>query len=184
MNNSLVAIKEKFVKAIEHLKQELNQLRTGRANPALVERLEVEAYGTKSPLIELASITVPEVRQIVIQPWDPNIVKEVEKAITNSNLGVTPTIDGKLLRVNIPSLNEERRKELIKIMTGMLEQARVQIRNIREDFNRNLKKQEKEGEISEDELFASQKELQKQVDQFNEEIKNLGEAKEKEIMTI
>lgn len=176
--------KERFTKSLEHIKTELSQLRTGRANPALVERIIVEAYGSKSPLIELASINIPEARQIVIQPWDPSIVKDIDRAITASNLGVSPTVDGKILRINLPTLTEERRKELIKIMQGILEQGKVQVRNMREDINKTLKNQEKAGDISEDELFAAQKDLQKIVDDINVEIKKIGEAKEKEIMTI
>lgn len=176
--------KERFNKAIEHLKVELSQLRTGRAHPSLVERIMVEAYGAKTPLIELASINIPEVRQILIQPWDASIVKDIERAITASNLGVSPTVDGKILRINLPALNEERRKELIKVMQGILETGKVQIRSVREDVNKTLKNQEKSGDLSEDELFAAQKELQKIVEDANEEIKQIGEAKEKEIMTI
>ena len=176
--------KDRLNKALEHLKTELGQLRTGRASPGLVEHILVEAYGTKAPLIELASITVPEARQLVIQPWDANIVKDIERAITASNLGVAPTVDGKILRVNLPALNEERRKELIKIMQAILEQAKVQIRSQREDINKSLKNQEKAGDISEDELIAALKELQKIVDDANEQVKKLGEGKEKEIMTI
>ncbi len=177
-------LKEKLNRSIDHLKVELNQLRTGRASPSLVEHLLIEAYGTKTPLIELASINTPEIRQIVIQPWDPNIIKDIEKTIKISNLGITPTIDGQIIRLNLPSLTEERRKELIKIMVGILESTRVQIRSIREDINKTLKNQERAGDISEDEMFAAQKELQKMIDDFNEQIKKLGEAKEKEIMTI
>ncbi|MFA4937270.1 MAG: ribosome recycling factor [Patescibacteria group bacterium] len=179
-----INIKEKLNKVIEHLKNELNQLRTGRASPSLVENIQIEAYGTKTPLIELASINAPEVRQIIIQPWDPSIIKDIEKAIKISNLGITPTVDGQIIRLNLPSLTEERRKELIKIMAGILEVTRVQIRSIREDINKTLKNQERDGDISEDEMFAAQKELQKIVEDFNEQIKKLGEAKEKDIMTI
>ncbi len=175
---------ERFNKTIEHLKIELGALRTGRASPSLVENILVEAYDTKTKLIELASITTPEIRQILIQPWDKNIIKDIANAITTSSLDLSPQVDGQVIRVNLPQLTEERRKELIKLMNGILEKARVQIRNIREDINKNLKNQEKDGEISEDQLFSAQKELQKIVDNFNEQIKKLGETKEKEIMTI
>ncbi|MFH1111656.1 MAG: ribosome recycling factor [Patescibacteria group bacterium] len=176
--------REKFSKAVNHFKMELNQLRTGRASPSLVEYLPIDAYGIKTPLIELASINTPEIRQILIQPWDPNIIKDIEKAIKASSLGLTPTVDGQFIRLNLPALTEERRKEIIKIMTGMLEVAKVQIRSIREDINKSLKTQERAGDISEDEMFAAQKELQKIVEGFNEQVKLLSESKEKEIMTI
>ncbi len=183
--NQLPSInQERFNKTIEHLKTELGTLRTGRASPSLVENIQVEAYDTKTKLIELASITTPETRQILIQPWDKSIIKEISQAIASSSLGLTPQVDGQVIRVNLPQLTEERRKELIKLMNGILENARVQVRNIREDVNKGLRNQEKEGKISEDQLFAAQKELQKIVDGFNEQIKKLGEIKEKEIMTI
>ena len=184
MHAQVVVAKEKINVAVDHLKNELKQLRTGRANPALVEHLIVDAYGSKTPLRELASITTPEVRQILIQPWDVGIIKDVEKAITTSALGLNPTVDGHVLRVNLPDLTEERRKELIKIMNVMLEKSRVAIRSTREDILKDVKKQEREGEISEDELFAAQKDLQKIIDDTNEGIKKLGEEKEKDIMTI
>ena len=180
----IITAKEKIHGSIEHLKNELKQLRTGRANPALVEHLLVESYGAKTPLRELASITTPEVRQILIQPWDPAIIKDIDKAITASTLGLNPTVDGQVLRINLPALNEERRKELIKIMNGMIEKARVSIRAAREDSLKDIKKQERDGDISEDDLFSAQKDLQKMIDDINEEIKKLGDVKEKEIMTV
>lgn len=184
MQPQLASTQDKVQGSLKHVKLELKQLRTGRASPSLVEHLLVEVYGSKTELRELASITTPEVRQILIQPWDPSIIKEVEKAIAASSLGLNPSVDGQVLRINLPALNEERRKELIKVMNGMLEKARVSIRSAREEALKDLKRQERESKISEDELFAGQKELQKIVDEANEEVKKIGETKEKEIMTV
>ncbi len=177
--------KGKFEKTIEFLINELNQIRTGRAHPSLVENIQVEAYNAKTPLIQLASISVPEPRQILIQPWDKSVIKDIERAIQTSNLDLNPIIDSdNLIRINIPSLNEERRQSLIKLVDQKLEEAKVSIRNGREEIIKNWRSLEKEGEISEDDLFANQKEIQKIVDQYNAQIKEVGEKKSQEILTI
>lgn len=171
-------------KVIEHFKAELSSLRTGRASSGLVDHLEVEYYGTRTPLIQIAQITVPEPRVITIQPYDKSALKDIEKAIQVSNLGINPVNDGNYIRLVIPSMTEERRKELVKIVSQTTERARVAVRNIREEVWKEIQRQEKEGEISEDDKISGKEQLQKQVDKYNEEIKKIAEAKEKEVMTI
>ena len=173
-----------FQKAIDHLKSELSTLRTGRANSSLVENLNVEYYGTPTPLIQIAQISVPEPRVIAIQPYDKSALKDIEKAIQQSNIGITPVNDGNFVRLNIPSMTEERRKDLVKVVGQMEEKARVSVRNIREEIWKEIQRMEKEGEISEDDKIASKGELQKMIDNYNEEIKKVAETKEKEVLTI
>jgi ribosome recycling factor len=173
-----------FTHAIDHFRHELETIRTGRAHPALVESLTVDYYGTKTPLQQLASITIPDARTILIQPWDKNSTKDIEKAIQASSLGLNPVNEGNTLLLPIPPLNEERRKELVKLLSQKSEEARVSVRNVREDIWRAIRDDQKAGNISEDDMFRMQKELQKIVDEFHKEIEQLGEHKEKEIMTI
>ena len=185
MNLDLISKKEpEFAKAVEHLKAELKTLRTGRASAQLVEHLEVEYYGVKTPLIQIAQITVPEPKQITIQPYDKNALKDIEKAVQTSNLGITPVNDGAFIRLNIPPMTEERRKELVKVVGQMAEKTRVSIRNVREEIWKDIQKQEKDGKISEDDKMRAKDDLQKAVDKYNDEVKKLAEAKEKEILTI
>jgi ribosome recycling factor len=185
MNSAYVNEQEpEFAKAIEHLKGELATLRTGRASSSLVEQIQVDYYGVKTPLIQIAQIAVPEPRMITIQPYDKNALKEIEKAIQTSNLGINPVNDGNLIRLVVPSMTEERRKELVKVVSQMTEKARVSVRNIREEIVKEIQRQEKDGKISEDEKITAKDDLQKVVDKFNEEIKKLAETKEKEVMTI
>lgn len=176
--------KLKFTNAINHLTEQFKQIRTGRANSGLIENLMVESYGSLTPLQQLANISVPDSRSIVIQPWDKNIIKDIEKAIQSSNLGLTPINEGQIIRLPIPQLTEERRKELSKIVHEKSEEARISIRNIREEIWKSLKDQKNDGKISEDEMFKLQKELQKIIDDNNDSIKVLSEKKENEIMTI
>jgi len=176
--------KNDFEKTIEFLKNELSIIRTGRATPSLVENIIIDYYNTKTPLIQLASIVVPDPKTIVIQPWDRNSIKDIEKAIQISSLGLSPINDGSIIRLIIPPLSEDRRKELTKIAHQKIENGRVSIRNIREEIWKQLKKEEKDGKISEDDMFIQQKELQKIVDEYNEKIKEIGNSKEEEIMTI
>lgn len=176
--------KKDFEKTIEFLKQEMTNIRTGRATPSLVENLMVDCYGTKTPLIQLASITVPDPKSIVIQPWDKNSLKDIEKAIQGAQLGLNPVNEGNVVRLPIPPLTEERRKELAKLVHQKIESGKVRIRQTREEIWKNLKNAEKEGEISEDDLFGQQKDLQKIVDDYNKKIQEISEVKEKEIMTI
>jgi ribosome recycling factor len=150
----------------------------------LVEMIPVEAYSTTQPLRDLAQLSVPEPRQILIQPWDKSVAKDIEKAIQQSHLGVNPTNEGNSIRVVLPELTEERRKELTKVVGQHAEQARVAVRNVRESVIKQLKKLDEEGEISEDERYRGEQQLQKKIDELNSKIKEIAEGKEKEIMTV
>jgi ribosome recycling factor len=183
--NTLISKKEAdFQKAVDHMKNELSTLRTGRANASLVEHIEAEYYGARTPLLQMAQITVPEPRMIVIQPYDKNSMKDIEKAIQASNLGINPVNDGNFIRLTIPQMTEERRKEIVKMVGQMAEKSRVSVRNIREEIWKELQKMENDGKLTEDELRTSKDDLQKVVDKYNDEIKKATEAKEKEVMTI
>jgi ribosome recycling factor len=170
--------------AIQALDEDLGGIRTGRASPALIERLLVEYYGTLTPLVQLASISVPEPRSLLIRPFDPASVKAIERAILVSDLGLTPNNDGKSIRLNLPPLTEERRKELVKIVSNRLEEARVAVRNVRRDSIRDLREFMQEKMISEDDLKRGEDELQKITDRLIEEINTIGERKEKEILEV
>ena len=176
-------LKQKLEKILEHVKREVVGLRTGRATPALVEDLEVDYYGAKTPLKAVASISSPEPRQLVIQPWDKNAIQPIEKAIQSSSLGLNPVTDRDTIRLSIPSLTEERRKELLKVLGRHLEDARIAVRREREEALKEIDRAEKAKEISEDEKFRKKQEAQKVVDDFNKKIDEIGSAKEKEIMT-
>jgi ribosome recycling factor len=171
-------------KSIQALEEELNTIRTGRASATLFERVKVEYYGNPTPLNQVATISVPEARLVVIQPWDKGIINEIEKAIQKSELSVNPSNDGKVIRINIPPLTEERRKEYVKVAKNMAEQARVALRNIRRDANDELKKAQKAGDISEDEEKRAADEVQKITDESVEKVNEAVEAKEKEILEI
>lgn len=171
-------------KITDHLKFEVSSLRTGRATPALVEDLLVDYYGSKTPLRAVASISSPEARQLLIKPWDKGVLQAIEKAIQGSNLGLNPVTDREDIRLSIPPLNEERRKELKKILGRNLEDARIQVRREREEFLKYVERQEKAKEISENEKFRQKNEVQKIVDEVNKKIEEIGSAKEKEIMTV
>ncbi len=173
-----------FDAVIAHLEQELQGIRTGRASPALIEQLKVEAYGSMMPLVQLASITASDARTIVVQPWDRNVLKDIERGLLKSDVGITPVNDGTVLRLTVPSLTEERRKEYLKILNGKLEQAKVSVRKIREDVLRELKEEKQDGTTSENDFYLRQKELQKTVDDFIQAIETHGEKKESEIMTV
>lgn len=171
-------------KIIERFKRELGTLRTGRATPALVEDMDVLYYGAHTPLKALASISSPDARQIVIQPWDKNAIQPIEKAIQSSSLGVNPIAEKDSIRVAIPALTEERRKELAKLLGRIMEDARIQVRKHREDALREVDKSAKQKEISEDQKFREKNEIQKTVDETNKKIDEMGKVKEREIMTI
>lgn len=173
-----------FIKAVNHLEQELATLRTGRVSAGLVENLIVDFYGNPTPLMHMAQISVPEPRSLAIQPYDKSALKDVEKAIQASNLGINPVNDGLYIRLTIPQMTEERRKELVKVVSQMSEKSRVTIRNIREEIWKEIQKMEKDGKISEDDLKSGKDDLQKMVDKYNAEVKKVSEAKEKEVMTI
>jgi ribosome recycling factor len=170
--------------ALASLEEDLTGIRTGRATPALVEKLPIDYYGMPTPLMQLASISVPEARSLLIKPFDPSTLKTIERSILASELGLTPNNDGKVIRLNLPPLTEERRRELVKIVHSRLEEARVAIRNIRRDVIKDLRDFEKEKMISEDDLKTGEEELQKLTDQMIEEIEKIGLRKQAEIMEV
>jgi len=175
---------EKMEHSIETLKKEFASVRTGRASLALLDGIKVDYYGTPTPLQQLASLSVPESRQIAIQPWDPKVIAEIEKAIMKSDLGLTPANDGKVIRINIPALTEERRKQLVKVVKKNAEDAKVSVRNIRRDINDEIKKLEKEKHISEDDTKKSLDGIQKLTDSYVKKIDEVLAHKEKEIMEV
>ena len=175
---------EKMRKAAHVTHDDLNRLRTGRASPAFVETLAIDAYGTTTPLNQLASINVPEPRLLVIQPYDKSTIGAIEKAIMASDLGVTPSNDGNVIRLPFPQLTEERRKELVKIAHQRAEEGRVAVRNVRRHAKEDLERLQKDGNISEDELRRAEKDLQKETDQHVAEIDKLLETKEKELWEV
>ena len=170
--------------AIQVLHDDLAAIRTGRASPALVEKMPVEYYGTPTPLMQLASISVPEPRSLMIKPFDPTTIKVIEKAIQASDLGLNPNNDGKVIHLNLPPLTEERRRDLVKHVHHRLEESRVAIRNIRRDAHNDMRDFEKEKLISEDELERGEEDLQKLTDRFVEEVGEMGKRKEVEIMEV
>lgn len=170
--------------ALEHLRKDLSGLRTGRASVALLDGIRVDYYGTMTPLKQIANVSTPEARLITIQPWEPKLIKEIEKAISTSGLGVTPSNDGKVIRVPLPPLTEERRKELTKICKKHGEEAKVQIRGFRRDANEELKKLQKDTKLTEDELRKSEQETQKLIEQYGQKIDEMIKKKEQEIMEV
>ncbi len=172
---------EAMKKTIEATKREFAELRSGRANPKMVEGIRVNYYGTPTLLKDIATINVAEARIIVINPWDPNAVKEIEKAILQSDLGITPIVDGKIIRLVVPPLSEERREELIKVVKKIAEEGRISIRTVRRDAKEKIRAMEKEKKISEDDKFKGEEELQKITDKYIKEIDKLLEEKEKEL---
>lgn len=176
--------KQKLEKVVERLKNEVASLRTGRASPVLVENLEVDYYGSKTPLKAMAAISSPEPKQLVIQPWDKQALPLIEKAIQSSSLGLNPVTDREVIRLSIPPLTEERRKELLKLLGKYLEEARIHIRRERDEALKEIDGKEKAKEISEDEKFRQKNEAQKIIDEVNKKIEERGLAKEKEIMTV
>lgn len=171
-------------KAIKTFKEDLATLRAGRATPALVEKIKVDYYGVMTPLNQMANISAPEPRLLVIQPWDVNSLNEIERAILKSDLGITPNNDGKVIRLIIPRLTEERRQELVKVVRKKAEECRIAIRNIRRDENDKIKQMEKNGEISEDDSYRAQNEIQKITDKYIGKVDEIMEKKEKEIMEV
>ena len=170
--------------AIQALEEDLSGIRTGRASPALIERLQVEYYGAPTPLIQLASISVPESRTLLIRPFDITSLKAIERAILASDLGLTPNNDGKTIRLNLPPLTEQRRRELVKIVHNRVEESRIAVRNVRRDLIKDLREFEEEKMISEDERERGEEELQKITDRLIEEVNAVGLHKEKEIMEV
>jgi len=180
----LADAQNRMAKAVEVLRRELSAIRTGRASPGLVENLKVEYYGTTLPLNQLASITVPEARLIVIQPWDRQALGAIEKAILKSELGLNPVNDGQVIRLVLPPLTEERRRELIKLVRRRVEEGRVAVRNVRRDCAEELRKLEGEKKASEDEYRRALDRLQKLTDRFVADVDRLGQAKEAEVMEV
>ncbi len=175
---------ERMQKSIEAMKKDFIGIRTGRASPALLDTIKVNAYGQEMAIKQVATISVPEPRMIVIQPWDKSVIGEIEKAIQKSDLGINPVNDGKLIRLVFPPLTEERRKDLVKLVKKRAEEAKISIRNIRRDAIEYLKELEKEGEISEDDQHRGQDQIQKITDKFTKEIDRILSIKEKEIMEV
>ena len=177
-------INEKMQKTISVLAEELGSLRAGRANPAILNKVTIEYYGVPTPLNQIANVSVPEARMILIQPWDANMLKEIEKEIIKAELGIMPNNDGKVIRLNFPELTEERRKELVKNIKKIGEDSKVSIRTIRRDAIDSVKNQKKNNEITEDEVKSLEDEIQKITDKFTGEIDNMIAAKEKEVMQV
>ncbi|MDD5930261.1 MAG: ribosome recycling factor [Spirochaetales bacterium] len=175
-------IEERMTKTIDSLKDSFNTIRTGRANAAIFDKVRVDYYGTKSPLNQVATIAIPEARSVIITPFDKSLISEIEKAIQVADLGLNPSNDGKVIRISIPALTADRRKELVKQAKTVAENSRTAIRNIRRDGNDDLKKQQKDGTLTEDGLKTETDKLQKLTDKYIEEINKIYDAKEKDIL--
>lgn len=178
------SIEDKMKKTLEAMKKDFASLRAGRATPSLLDKIVVEYYGAMSPINQLANVSVPEPRLLVIQPWDKNVISDIERAIMKSDLGLTPSSDGSLIRISIPQLTQERRNDLVKVIKKKAEDARVSIRNLRREANDELKLFEKEGDISEDDNRRGQEEVQKLTDKYVKEVDLILDNKEKEIMEV
>ena len=177
-------LKEKMEKTISVYNEKISEVRAGRANPAILKKMKIDYYGTPTPINQVAGISVPEARLIVIQPWDASILKEIEKAILASDIGINPNNDGKVIRLAFPELNEERRKELAKEVRKMAEDAKIAVRSIRRDGMDTAKQEQKDGDMTEDELKHAENEIQKITDKSIDEIDEILEKKEKEIMSV
>lgn len=174
--------REKMENSIAALNKALKRVRTGRASLSLLEGIRVDYYGTQTPIDQTASVAVPESRLLTIQPWDASIIKDIEKAILKSDLGLTPSNDGKIIRISIPPLTEDRRKELVKVVNKTGEEAKVSVRNARRDSNETIKKMKKDGDVAEDEAFKAQDKVQEITDGFVKKVDEICEEKEKEIL--
>lgn len=184
MSDVIIEMSEKMEKTVEAFKVELSKVRTGRASLSLLDDISVDAYGSAMPLNQVGTLTIPESRMIAIQPWDPQLINAIEKAIMKSGIGLTPISDGKVIRLNIPQLTEETRKDLVKQVKKVAEEFRVAIRNVRRDAIDTLKKQKKDKEISEDDLFKLQDEAQEETNSYVKEIDDITASKEKEVMEV
>lgn len=184
MEQLISETKQKMQKAVEHLKQELSSVRTGRANPALIEQVKVDAYGSTMPLRDLASINAPEIRQLLVQPWDKNNTDAIISAIRGSGSGLNPVEDGNVIRVPIPPLNEERRREFIKSVHEKAESTKVALRSARRESMEHIEKKEKSGKISKDDRHRYQEQVQKVTDEASAEVDNVVKSKESELSTI
>ena len=184
MSDARQPLEARMGRAVEAMERDFQAVRTGRASTSLVERIQVEYYGTQTPLNQLASISVPEASQIVIQPWDRGVLGAIEKAIQKSDVGLVPNVDGTVVRLNIPPLTEERRRDLVKVVHKRMEEAKVEIRNHRRDGADELRKQEKDGETGADEARRELEKLERLTHHWTEEVDRLGKAKEQEIMEV
>ena len=184
MKQTFNECQDRMKKSVDSLLQEFSQLKAGRANPAILDKITVEYYGTATPIPQIGSVSVPEARTLVIQPWDGSILGEIEKAILKADIGINPTNDGKVIRLNFPALTEERRKDLVKDIHKLSENAKVAVRNIRRDAIDKYKDMKKKSEITEDDLKTCEKDVQDVTDKFIKEIDTHTAAKEKEIMTV
>src|SRR4051794_17005589 len=180
----LADAERRMLRAVDAMEPDFQGLRTGRASTSLVERLHVDYYGTQTPLNQLASISVPEAHQIVIQPWDRSVLGAIEKAITKSDIGLVPNVDGAVVRLNIPPLTEERRKDLVRVVHKRMEEARVEIRNIRRDANDHLKREERDGTIGTDDSHRQAETLQRTTDRHITEVDRRGATKEQEVLEV
>jgi len=183
-SETISAADQRMGRAVEAMERDFQGIRTGRASTALVERLHVDYYGTQTPLNQLAGISVPESHQIVIQPWDRSVLGAIEKAIQKSDLGLVPNVDGTVVRLNIPPLTEERRRDLVKSVHKRMEEARVEVRNLRRDAADDLKKEERDGSVGADDAHRQLDQLQRTTDRWIGEVDRLGEAKEQEVMEV
>jgi len=183
-SETISAADQRMGRAVEAMERDFQGIRTGRASTALVERLHVDYYGTQTPLNQLAGISVPESHQIVIKPWDRSVLGAIEKAIQKSDLGLVPNVYGTVVRLNIPPLTEERRRDLVKSVHKRMEEARVEVRNLRRDAADDLKKEERDGSVGADEAHRQLDQLQKTTDRWIGEVDRLGEAKEQEVMEV
>jgi ribosome recycling factor len=180
----LASAEHKMGRAIEAMQRDFQAVRTGRASTSLVERIHVDYYGTETPLNQLAGISVPEAHQIVIQPWDRGVLGAIERAIIKSDIGLMPNVDGTVVRLNIPPLTEERRKDLVRVVHKRMEEARVEIRNLRREAADVLKREERDGDVGTDEARRQMESLQKVTDRFVGEVDRLGQAKEQEVLEV
>jgi ribosome recycling factor len=180
----LSAAEHKMARAVEAMERDFQGIRTGRASTSLVERIHVDYYGTQTPLNQLAGISVPEAHQIVIQPWDRGVLGAIEKAIIKSDIGLMPQVDGTVVRLNIPPLTEERRKEIVRVVHKRMEEARVEIRNLRREAADALKREEREGDVGADEAHRQHDQVQRLTDRFIADVDRLGGAKEEEVLAV
>ncbi|MGI8703355.1 MAG: ribosome recycling factor [Candidatus Limnocylindrales bacterium] len=183
-SEQIAAAEARMAKAIEAMERDFQGIRTGRASTSIVERLQVEYYGTLTPLNQLAGISVPEAHSIVIQPWDRSVLAAIERAILKSDIGLTPNVDGTVVRLNIPALTEDRRKELVRQVHKRMEDARVEIRNQRREAGDAIKHEERDGEIGADEAHRQHEQLQRVTDRWIEEVDRAGKAKEQEVLEV
>ena len=183
-HEAITSADQKMARAVEVLERDLSNIRTGRASTGLVERIHIDYYGTQTPLNQLAGISVPEPHQIVIQPWDRSVLGAIERAITKSDIGLTPNVDGAVVRLNIPALTEERRHDLVRQVHKRMEEARVEIRNLRRDAADQLKKLQKDGQVGADEERRLMEDIQKTTDRHVAEVDRVGAAKEQEVLEV